>query len=74
MRTLAEVAGEEEEVSGGVVLKAEGVTAVIALCFVVEVRVGVSVQVLWEIFVAAVKLVGKALRVVQEVRVWLVYL
>ena len=42
MRTLAEVrglAGEEEEVSGGVVLRGEGVTDVVAMCLVVEVRV-----------------------------------
>ena len=55
-------------------MRGEGVTGVVALCSVFKVRVGVLVQVLWEIFVAAVKLVGRALRFVQEMEVWLVYL
>ena len=36
--------------------------------------VGAAVQALWEVFVAAVKLMGGAQRVVQEVGVWLEYL
>ena len=76
MRTLAQGRGMagEEEVSGGVCLRGKGVMAVVALCLVVGVRVGVAVRVLWEMFVAAVNLVGGALRVVQEVGLWLVYL
>ena len=65
------MAGEEEKkVSGGVGLVGR---AVIALWLVVWMSVGVAVQLLWEIFVAAVYLVGGALRVVQ-VGAWLVYL
>ena len=65
MRTLAEERGVAwEEVSGGVGLRGKEVTAVVALCLVVGVRVGVAVQVLWEILMAAAKLVGRALRVV----------
>ena len=46
MRTLAEERGVAwEEVSGGVGLRGKGVTAVVALCCVVGVRVGVAVQV-----------------------------
>ena len=40
----------------------------------VGVRVGDAVQMLWEMFVAAVELMGGALRVVQEVGEWLIYL
>ena len=71
MRTLAEEKGVAwEKVSGGVGL-GKGVTAVVALCSAIGMKFAVAVQVL---FVAAVKLVGGALRVVQEVEVWLVYL
>ena len=73
VRTLAQGRGMagEEEVSAGVGLRGKGVTAAVALWSVVGVRVRVALQ---EMFVAAVKLVGGALRVVQEVGVWLVYL
>ena len=75
MRTLTEERDVAwEEVSGRVGLKRKELTPVVALCLVVGVRVGVAVQVLWEMFVAAVKLVGRALRVVQEMGVWLMYL
>ena len=79
MRTLAEdrsMAGKEEE-SGGIGLMGEGVMAlmvVVALCLAVGLRVGVAEHVLLGMFVHAVKLVGRALRVVQEVRVWSIYL
>ena len=58
------MAGEEEEVSGGVGSRGKGMTAVIALWSVVGVRVRVALQ---EMFVAAVKLVGGALRAAYEV-------
>ena len=73
MRTLAQGRGMagEEEVSAGVGMRGEGWMAVVALWSMVGVRVHVALQ---EMFVAAVKLVGRALSVVQEVGVWLVYL
>ena len=83
MQILGEVRGmageegekEEEEVSGGVGLRGKGLTVVLALWSVFRVRVGVAVQVLWEMFVVAVKLVDRALRdFVQDVGVWLNYL
>ena len=60
--------------SPGVGLRGKGVIAVVALCWVVWMRVGVAVKMLWEMSVAAVMLLGGSLRVVQEVGVWLVYL
>ena len=77
MRNLAEERGradEEEKMSGGVDLRGKWVTAVVALCWMVRVRVGVAVQAPWEMFVGALKLVGGALRVVQKVGMWLMYL
>ena len=75
MRTLAQGRGMtgKEEVSCGVGLRGNGVMTVVALYMwsVVGVRVCVVLQ---EMFVAGVKLVGGALRVVHEVGMWQVYL
>ena len=57
-----------------IALRANGGMAVIALCLLIGVRVGVVVQVLWKVFVAAVKLADVTLRVVQEVGASLAYL
>lgn len=60
--------------SAGIDLKEDEEMAVIAPCSLIGVRVGVAVQMLWEMFVDAVKVVDVTVRVVQEVGVLLVYL
>ena len=60
--------------SGEVGVRGKGLMDVIALHLLVAVTVGTAVQLLLEMLEDAVKLMGGALRIVQEVGVWLVYL